>query len=150
MRVLMFGIIAALTGCATGGSGSQSASTADVVVTALTPSAGSAVQQSSSVEATVQFTIQNFKPRAVTYYLLTQFADTSGGSVESESDRRLSDHPILTAATGSVIVTDPLARVWNNPKLARPLKIWFCVLERVGPNDAVVIGRSAPIEYAAQ
>ncbi len=146
----MLGVIAALTGCATGGSSAENASTAEVVVTAITPVAGSEVQPSSVIEATVQFTIEKFKLKGETYYLLTQVEDTGGGSVESESGHRLADHPILTAAKGSVVVTYPLARVWGNAKLRKPLKIWFCVLERLGPNDSVVIGRSAPIEYAAK
>ena len=150
MRVLIFGVIAALTACATGGSGAQDASTADVVVIAITPPAGSEIQQSSVIEATVQFTIEKFKLKSDTYYLVTQFEGTSGGAIENESDRRLADHPILTAAKGSVIVTYPLARVWGNARLKKPLKVWFCILEQVGPNDAVVIGRTAPIEYAAK
>ena len=150
MRLLVFGVIAALTACATGGSDAQNASTADVVVTAITPVAGSEVQQSSVIEATVQFTIEKFKLKSDTYYLLTQFEDTSGGSVESASDRRLADHPILTGAKGSLVVTYPLARVWGNARLKKPLRVWFCVLEQLGPNDSVVIGRSGPIEYLAK
>lgn len=150
MKLLMLGVIVALTGCATGGSGPQGASTADVVVTAMTPVAGTEVQQSSVIEATVQFTIHGFKFKGDTYYLLTQFGDVSGGSVESDSDRRLSDHPILTAAKGSVVVPYPLVRVWGNPRLAKPLKMWFCVVEKIGPNDSVVIGRSSPVEYVVK
>ena len=150
MRILMVVLAAALTACATGGTGAQSTSTAEVVVTAISPPAASEVQQSSVIEATVQFTIERFKLKGDTYYLLTQFEDSSGGSVESDSDRRLSDHPILTAAKGSVVVTYPLARVWTKPNLRRPLRVSFCVLERVGPNDSVVIGRSGSIEYVAK
>ncbi|HTY40276.1 MAG TPA: hypothetical protein VMH79_00240 [Thermoanaerobaculia bacterium] len=150
MRLLVFGVIAALTACATGGSGAQDASTAEVAVIAITPPAGSELQQSSVIEATVQFTIEKFKLKGDTYYLLTQFEGTNGVAVESESDRRLADHPILTAAKGSVVVTYPLARVWTNARLAKPPRVWFCVMERVGPNDSVVIGRSAPIDYAAK
>ena len=149
-RLLLVGIIAAVTACATGGSGAQDASTAQVVVVAITPPAAAEVQQSSVIEATVQFTIEKFKLKSDTYYLLTQFEASSGGSVESDGDRRLADHPILTAAKGSVVVTYPLARVWGNSRLRKPIKVWFCVLERVGPNDSVVIGRSGPIEYAAK
>ena len=148
--MLMLGVLVALTACASGGTGAQSASTAEVVVTSITPAAASELQASSVIEATVQFTIERFKPKGDTYYLLTQFESTGGGSVESDSDRRLADHPILTAAKGSVVVTYPLARVWGNAKIRIPLKVSFCVLERVGPNDSVVIGRSGAIEYTAK
>ena len=147
MRVLIIGVLAALTGCATGGSSASNTSAADVVVNAITPPAGSVVQQSSVVEATVQFTIERFEPKGNTYYLLTQFEDTGGEAIESG---RLADHPILTAAKGSVVVTYPLARIWGSARLKKPLKMWFCVLERMGPNDTVVIGRTGPIEYLAK
>jgi hypothetical protein len=147
VRVLIIGVIAALTGCATGGPGAPNTSAAEVVVSAITPSAGSEVQQSSVVEATVQFTIERFKPKGDTYYLLTQFEDSSGEAIQSG---RLADHPILTAAKGSVVVTYPLARVWGSARLRKPLKMWFCVVERIGPNDSVVIGRTGPIEYVAK
>jgi hypothetical protein len=147
-RGLMFLVLVALVGCATGGSGGQDPSTASVVVTALTPVAGSEVQPSSVVEATVEFTIEKFKFKGDTYYLLTECEDASGGPVER--DHRLADHPILTAAKGSLFVTFPLSHVWNNPKLKKPIRVWFEVVERIGPSDSVVIGRSAPIEYAAK
>jgi len=145
VRFLSIGFLAALTACATGGSGAPSA--ALVVVNAVTPSAGSEVQPSSVVEATVQFTIERFEPKGHTYYLLTQFESTSGEAIQSG---RLADHPILTAAKGSVVVTYPLARIWGSAGLKKPLRMSFCVLERIGPNDSVVIGRSAPIEYLAK
>ena len=148
--MLIFLLVATLTACATGGSGAQDASTSEVVVIAITPPAGSEVQQASVIEATVQFTIAKFKLKGDTYYLLTQFEGTNGSAVESESERRLADHPILTAAKGSVVVTYPLASVWANAKLRKPLEVWFCVVEKVGPNDSVIIGRTAPIEYAAK
>jgi hypothetical protein len=148
--VLIFGVVAALAACATSGPDAQSHSTAEVVATVITPPAGSELQQSSVIEVTIQFTIDRFKFKGDTYYLLTQFESVGGGAVESESDRRLADHPILTAAKGSVVVTYPLARVWGNAKLRKPIKVWFCVLEQVGPNDSVVIGRSAPVEYLAK
>ena len=90
--MLIFGVIAALTACATGGSGAQDASTADVVVIAITPPAGSEIQQSSVIEATVQFTIEKFKLKSDTYYLLTQFEATSGGSVAIKPQRSTAPH----------------------------------------------------------
>lgn len=84
VKVLLLGVMTVLTGCAMGSSSSQTASTADLVVTAITPVSGSEVQDSSTVEATVQFTIHDFKFKGNTYYLLTQFGDSTGGSVESE------------------------------------------------------------------
>ena len=144
-RRLISVILLALVGCATG---AQNQSTAKVVVTAIAPVAASEVQQSSVVEATIAYTIDKFELRGDTYYLLIRCEDSGGGSVED--GYRLADRPILAAAKGSVAVTYPLSRVWSNPKLKKPIHVWFEVVERIGPNDSFVIGRTGPIEYAAK
>jgi hypothetical protein len=146
-RGLIFVVLVALIGCATGGSDARNQSTATVVVSAVTPVAASEVRQSSVVEATVEYTIDKFAP-AATYYVLIECEDTSGGSLDRS--QRLADQPILTAAQGSVVLTYPISRVWSNPKLRKPIRVWFDVVERIGPNDSVVIGRAGPIEYAAR
>ena len=145
-RGLVFVVLVALVGCAS--TGAQDPSTASVVVVAIAPVAGSEVQQSSVVEATVEFTIDKFKLQGDTYYLLVDCEDATGGSVDR--DHPLADQPILTAAKGSLVVTYPLSKVWGNPRLKKPIRVWFDVVERVGPNDSVVIGRAGPIEYATK
>jgi len=147
-RGLMFVVLVALVGCSSGGSGSQDQSTAKVVVSAMTPVAGSELQQSSVVEATVAFTIDKFRSQGDTYYLVVEYGDTSGGTLER--NHHLPEHPILTAPQGSVVLSVALSKVWANPKLKKPITVWFEIVERVGPNDSVVIGRSEPIAYAAK
>ena len=102
-------LLAFAAGCAS----SPPTSTAVVTVGALTPPAGSQVQQSTVVEATVAFTIDKFQEQADTYYLVTQFQAADGTSFNHSP--RLADHSILTAAQGSVLVSYPLAR-----RLVRP------------------------------
>lgn len=137
-------LLALTAGCAS----SPQPSTAVVVVNSITPAAGSEVQQSSVIEATVGFTIDKFQLQADTYYLVTQFQAADGTSFNHSA--RLADHSILTAAKGSEFVSYPLARVWADPRLKKPIRLWFQVVAKIGPNDSVVIGRSAPIDYAAK
>ena len=137
-------LLALALGCAS----SPKTSTAVVTVSAITPPAGSEVQQSSVIEATVGFTIDNFQLQADTYYLVTQFQAADGTSFSHSA--RLADHSILTAAKGSEFVSYPLSRVWADPRLKKPIRLWFQLVAKIGPNDSVVIGRSAPIDYAAK
>jgi len=137
-------LLAFAAGCAS----SPPPSTAVVTVGALAPPAGSPVQQSTVVEATVAFTIDKFQQQADTYYLVTQFQAADGTSFNHSG--RLADHSILTAAKGSVLVSYPLARVWSDPRLKKPVRLWFELVAKIGPNDSVVIGRSTPIDYAAK
>jgi len=137
-------LLAFAAGCAS----SPPPSTAVVTVGGLTPPAGSPVQQSTVVEATVAFTIDKFQQQADTYYLVTQFQAADGTSFNHSP--RLADHSILTAAQGSVLVSYPLARVWGDPRLKKPIRFWFELIAKIGPNDSVVIGRSAPVDYTAQ
>lgn len=144
-RLLSVLVLLALTAaCAS----SPQPSTAVVVVNSVTPAAGSEVQQSSVIEATVGFTIDKFQQQADTYYLVTQFQAADGTSFNHSA--RLADHSILTAAQGSVIVSYPLSRVWSDPRLKKPIRLWFQLVAKIGPNDSVVIGRSAPVDYVAK
>jgi hypothetical protein len=136
--------LAFIAGCAS----APAPSTAVVSVSAIAPPAGSEISQSSVLEATVGFTISNFQLQADTYYLVTQFQAADGTSFNHSP--RLADHSILTAAQGSVLVRYPLSRVWADPRLKKPVRLWFELVAKVGPNDSVVIGRSTPIEYAAK
>ena len=126
-------LLAFAAGCAS----SPPPSTAVVTVGALTPPAGSQVQQSTVVEATVAFTIDKFQAQADTYYLVTQFQARRRHFVQPLRPA-LADHSILTAAQGSVLVSYPLARVWSDPRLKKPIRFWFELVAKIGPNDSVV------------
>jgi hypothetical protein len=137
-------LLAFIAGCAS----SPQPPTAVVTVTGITPPAGSQVQQSTVIEATVAFTIDKFQAQADTYYLVTQFQAADGTSFNHSA--RLADHSILAAAKGSEFVSYPLSRVWADPRLKKPIRLWFQIVAKIGPNDSVVIGRSAPVDYAAK
>ncbi len=137
-------LLAVTAGCAS----SPQPSTAALAVGAITPPAGSQIDESTVLAATVAFTIDNFQEQADTYYLVTQFQAADGTSFNHSA--RLADHSILTAAKGSEFVSYPLSRVWADPRLKKPIRLWFQIVAKVGPHDSVVIGRSAPVDYAAK
>ena len=137
----LLALLALTAGCAS----TPKPSTAAVTVLSIAPVAGSQVQQSTVIETTVGFTISNFQAQADTYYLITQFQAADGTSFNHSA--RLADHSILTAPQGSVFISFPRSRVWADPRLKKPIRLWFQLVARIGPNDLVVIGRSAPVDY---
>jgi hypothetical protein len=142
---LMALILLVAAGCASGNT--PPPSTAQVAA-AITPAAGSALGRESVVQGTVEYSIEPFHKNADTYYIVTAFQDKDGKPFHHYE--KLSDQPILVGAKGSVIVTYPLARVWDDPRLQRPITLWFQVVERVGPNDTAVIGSAGPFTFSAQ
>jgi hypothetical protein len=147
-RWSLFLLVALAAGCASSDPNAKNPSTAEVAVAAITPAAGSQVQQSTVVEATVAYTISRFHARADSYYLVTEFEGTNGKLFHDYE--RLGDEPILVGAHGSLIVTHTLSKAWADPRLKKPIRLSFTVVAHIGPNDSVVIGRSAPVEYAAK
>jgi hypothetical protein len=140
----LLALLALTAGCAS----TPKPSTAVVTVLSIAPVAGSQVQQSTAIEATVGFNISSFQEQADTYYLVTQFQAADGTSFNHSA--RLADHSILTAAQGSVFISYPLSRVWADSRLKKPVRLWFQLVAKIGPNDSVVIGQSAPVDYTAQ
>jgi hypothetical protein len=142
-------LLAALSAaCASSDNRTATPSTAQVGVAGVSPAAGSALQQSSVLEATVDYTISNFHPKADAYYLVIAFEGANGKPFHDYE--RIADQPILGEAHGSLVVTHTLANAWADSRLKKPIRLWFEVVVRTGANDSAVIGRSAPVEYAAR
>jgi hypothetical protein len=146
-RWMVGALMAVGVGCATGGK--QGGSTAQVTLATLTPAAASALDRSSVIDATVDYTIQKFQAERDRYYLTIQFEDAAGrGSFNHY--HRFSEEPMLSAAQGSVHITYAMSQVWDDSRLKKPIRIWFLVVERTAAHDSSVIGRVGPIEYAAK
>jgi hypothetical protein len=120
-------------------------SKAEITVSAISPSAGADLSKSSVLDATVAYRISGFGPDADRYYLTTQFEKVGGGSFNHY--RRFSEEAVISADQGSVHVTYPLAHVWDDQRLKKPITVWFYVIERTSAHDSDVIGKAGPFEY---
>lgn len=147
-RCLFLLLVALTVGCASSDTRTAAPSTAQLGVAGIAPPAGSTLQGSSVLEATVDYTISNFHAKADAYYLVVAFESASGKPFHDYE--RIADQPILGEAHGTVTVTHTLANAWADPRLKKPIRLWFEVVVRIGANDSAVIGRSAPVEYAAK
>ncbi|HEX8172833.1 MAG TPA: hypothetical protein VF824_20030, partial [Thermoanaerobaculia bacterium] len=95
--------------------------------------------------ADVKYTIDNFKP-GVDYYVAPLFA-RNGSDVTFNMLDRTSDAPKIDDAEGQITVRYPVARELASPHLARPVTMWFYVMERVGNEGTRVIGKTGPFNF---
>ncbi|HWS73058.1 MAG TPA: hypothetical protein VN605_13145 [Thermoanaerobaculia bacterium] len=98
--------------------------------------------------AEISYSIEHYKP-GVDYYVAPLFASTEGSGRTFNMFDRIADSPRISAAEGTVKVRYPVARELRSAQLARPVKLWFYVMERTGPGKTRVIGKTEAFEFRA-
>lgn len=128
--------------------------TATVTVRNITPTPGSELTPSTTIKATVDYDIRNFRPS--TYYLNFVFETTTpnrtfgvGPTVISPSDRPPAPpRPnFVESATGTITLTQDLGRVLAFPELKRPIRLRIFVHEQLTESSSHVVGSSDWIEF---
>ena len=140
-------LLLALAGCASGvADPSAPPATATVELVSLYPAAGSPIGENTVLAAEIKYSIEHFQP-AADYYLAPMFASTLRPGMTFNSFDRLSDGTRLTTASGTVAIHYRINREMRNSNLARPVRLWFFLMERTGAQTSHVIGQTAPTEY---
>ena len=135
------------TSCASTANRPRVQAWADLSVNAIAPTPGSVLGPKSEINATVEYTISNFESIPDRYYLTIQFQKNTAGGFFNHY-RGFADEPVLTASHGSVHVRYSLSHIWDDPRLWKPVKVWFFLIERNSPgHESLVIGRAGPFEY---
>ena len=129
--------------------------TATVTVRDITPAPGSEVTPSTTIKATVDYDIRNFRPS--TYFLDFVFETTTpnrtigvGPTVIVKGDRPLPGPPrpnYVESATGTITLTQELARVLALPELKHPVRLRIYVHEQLTETSSHVAGSSDWIEF---
>jgi len=135
-------------GCASSAPAPAVRSVAHVTVSSVSPVAATVLDEASVIDATVEYSIENFQVAKDRYYLTIQFDKAGGGSFNHY--HRFSEEPNLSAPQGTVHVTYALSQVWQDSRLKRPIRVSFYLIERTAANDSLVIGQAGPIEYATK
>ena len=117
---------------------------ADLTVRTITPGPGSELVGTSEIDATVEYTISNFQPIRDRYYLSIQFENANLGWFNHY--RRFADEAVLRSAHGVVHVNYAMSNVWGDPRLRKPIRVWFFLIER--GEHLRPIGRKGPFEYS--
>lgn len=129
-----------------------SASSGTVTVRSTKPAAGSPL--TSKVEATVDYTIQNFHPD--TFYLSIQFESTVPNQTFSATETVVSRSNVpsgpprpkfLSTPTGTATASADFTNASRNPNLRKPVRVKVYLHEITGDMTSRVVATSDWIEF---
>ena len=135
-----------VTGCVTGvPDPALPGAVARVELVKIEPAAGAVLTEDSVLVADIQYSIENFQP-GVHYSVSPQFASSEGtGQTFRVGDILQSTR--ITSPTGTLTLRHRVAPELRSSQLARPIKLWFYVMERTGEQRTRVIGMTEPVTY---
>jgi quercetin dioxygenase-like cupin family protein len=127
--------------------------TATVTVRSITPTPGSELTPLVAIKATVDYSIQNFRPS--TYFLDMLFESTTPNQtigvtrvVSRGTQTATPPRPsFVVGATGTVTLTQDLDRLLKLPALKHPIRMRIFVHEQRSPTSNRVVGASDWIEF---
>jgi hypothetical protein len=120
-------------------------SKASIELVSLTPDAGSSVGPKSIIIAQLKFSISNFKKSKDRYHISINFQSKSRASTFSKGP---GGSIVLQEASGLVTITYPLERVWDDPKLRKPVVVYFYLHEQTGRRETVVLDSTDPVQFS--
>ena len=85
------------------------------------PVAGSAVDRSSSIKVTLEYSAKNYVPGQ--YFLIAQFLTTQ--TYTTDGDIPNEQYPFACGSRGVFTLTFPVKYVWDTPNVRRPLQLMF-------------------------
>ena len=120
---------------------------AELTLVQITPPAGTTVKQATVFEARLNYRLFDMKPGA-TYTLEPGFGDRQGAGYTFNSVAGPADVVTLSIPEGIVEIRYPIVREWTNKRLARPVELWFQLIE-TAPSGGKVIAQVGPYRYPA-
>jgi hypothetical protein len=113
-----------------------SGASAEMRIVQLKPAPGAGLSEASVIEGTLDYRLTNMATSA-TYEVVPMFSDNRGAGY-SFNDAETAERVTVTTPTGRVEIRYPLEREWNDPRLVRPVEIWFFLIERRKAHSRVV------------
>ena len=111
----------------------------------LTPEPGSTLSEASVIESTLEYQLTNMVPGA-TYEISPMFSDNRGAGGTFGAVRSMSELVTVTEPSGRVEIRQAIASAWNNPRLGRPIEMWFYIIETHG-NRSHAVAKAGPFRY---
>lgn len=114
-----------------------------VALLALEPPAGSTVDASTVLRATLSYELPPDAPGS--YFVMAQFAtQTEGATFDGKYP---GPYPRLRKPQGEVSVRFPMHYVLNHRVLATPIQVWFYLNYRTEPGRSRVVARTGPFGF---
>lgn len=121
-------------------------STGALSVQRLAPQPDTEITSETILEAVLDYEVTGHG--SVTYEIVPMFADQRGAGY-TFSAGSASPPVLVRPPAGRVEIRYPIARELGDARLARPVQIWFFLLERGKQRDRVV-ARAGPFTYREQ
>jgi hypothetical protein len=121
---------------------------ATISLLSISPAPGSTLTEESVLVANLAYSIDGFRP-GVDYYIAPLFASTSPVGSTFNARDRINDSPLVSTAEGRISLRYNVARELRSAQLARPIQLWFYVMERTGEHSTRVIGKTEVINFVA-
>jgi hypothetical protein len=147
-RLSLTSILSLVTLCTISAGPPRSKSAGSIELTSLTPEAGSTVDRSSVITAQLRFAIDNFRKNQDRYQISVKFQSIESRAVTFSKGPE--DVVMLGDRSGSITMVYPLHRVWDDPKLRKPIVMYFYLHERTGKRDTVVLDKTEEIRFAVR
>ncbi len=112
----------------------------------LFPSAGSMVDEGTVIVAVVRYEVRPFRHNL--YYVMPQLI-THDPSRTISGPLPVGDFPRLKAAAGDTTVSLPVAGVWKDRNVVKPLQVWFYLNRDDGGGRSSVIATIGPFSFPA-
>jgi hypothetical protein len=124
------------------------ASEATIELLRVTPTPGSRVSRDTVIVAELSYRVDDFE--AGRFFVMVQAA-TIEPEVTTMGKGTNIQQPILREAHGTVTLSYPLRHLWDEPTVAKPFEVWFCLNQRIGSLGASVTAtKIGPFRYVQE
>ena len=114
----------------------------------LAPAPGTTLHSTSVIDAAFHYRLSNMRLSA-TYVLVPTFSDRRGAGYTFNAIAGPGDAVTLNTPGGVAEVRYPIVREWTNERLARPIELWFQIVE-MGESSSKVVAKIGPYRYPAE
>jgi hypothetical protein len=111
----------------------------------ITPPAGTNVQRNTTLVANLHYEVRDFEQDR--FFVMAQF-DTDIDS--RTTDGTFENYPVLKTASGQLRFCFPLANIWDDPRVKRPLKVRFWLNRKLSESESRSITGTAPFVYPVE
>jgi hypothetical protein len=147
LALLLAGVIRCASAPQVSSSGPVSQATAELSLVHLAPEPGTVLSRTSRIEAAFNYRLSNRKSGA-TYTLAPAFTDRRGAGYKFNAVAGPADVITLTTPEGRVEMRYSIVREWANPRLAKPIELWFQIVEMEASRGRIV-AEIGPYRYPA-
>jgi hypothetical protein len=122
--------------------------TNSITLVTMTPAAGEKVSKSSTITATLDYTLADDEASEFGYRVAIYFQPTVSGSTFAVGR----NHEIVTDKKGTIKLTYPLASIWDAPasvpyQLQHPVTCYFFLQRLTAPGQSTIIARTPALTF---